>query len=214
MAHTQTVDAFTMQHLNAWLRDAVIYAPALDAVRDAMLAVVADDPDVIELGWPRVYDRADGWTVEQAIGARLKVFTSGPCVPVCELCKPERGDSTMSTKLDAFTRAYLHAAAFTDDPDPGQGEYPEPAIEDFDPGFLQSAIGDCARFQADHGSLFEGEEEHAGRDFWFTRNGHGCGFWDGDWPEDIGETLTRAAKQYNEVCGVFADGREFADVDE
>lgn len=26
-------------------------------------------------------------------------------------------------------------------------------------------------------------------DFWLTRNGHGCGFWDGDWPEH-GDELT------------------------
>jgi hypothetical protein len=29
-----------------------------------------------------------------------------------------------------------------------------------------------------------------GKDLWLTRNGHGSGFWDGDWPEVIGEKLT------------------------
>ena len=36
----------------------------------------------------------------------------------------------------------------------------------------------------------------AGHDFWLTRNGHGCGFWDGDWPELIGEKLTEASKDF------------------
>ena len=35
----------------------------------------------------------------------------------------------------------------------------------------------------------------AGHDFWLTRNGHGVGFWDGDWPEPFAEQLTEAAKR-------------------
>ena len=38
-----------------------------------------------------------------------------------------------------------------------------------------------------------------GHDFWLTRNGHGCGFWDGDWPEDAGEKLSKAARRFGEV---------------
>jgi hypothetical protein len=41
--------------------------------------------------------------------------------------------------------------------------------------------------------------EMGGHDFLLTRNGHGCGFWDGDWPEEAGERLTAAA----EKCGEF-----------
>ena len=37
-------------------------------------------------------------------------------------------------------------------------------------------------------------EEYAGHDFWLTRNGHGCGFWDGDWPEPTASTLDEASK--------------------
>ena len=43
--------------------------------------------------------------------------------------------------------------------------------------------------------------ETAGRDFWYTRQGHGCGFWDGDWrdgDDDIGDDLTTAAKTFGE----------------
>lgn len=39
---------------------------------------------------------------------------------------------------------------------------------------------------------------NAGHDFWLTRNGHGCGFWDRDLGE-IGDKLTEAAKKFGEV---------------
>jgi hypothetical protein len=32
-----------------------------------------------------------------------------------------------------------------------------------------------------------------------TRNGHGAGFWDGDWPQTVGQRLTKAAKIYGSV---------------
>lgn len=38
-----------------------------------------------------------------------------------------------------------------------------------------------------------------GQDFWLTRNGHGAGFWDGDWPDEIGTWLTEIARPYGEV---------------
>jgi hypothetical protein len=38
--------------------------------------------------------------------------------------------------------------------------------------------------------------EYAGHDFWLTRNGHGVGFWDGDWPEGIGQALDRIAGEF------------------
>lgn len=38
--------------------------------------------------------------------------------------------------------------------------------------------------------------EYAGHDAWLTRNGHGCGYFDGDWPRGIGEGLDKLAKQF------------------
>ncbi len=37
-----------------------------------------------------------------------------------------------------------------------------------------------------------GQDGRAGHDFWLTRNGHGAGFWDGDWPEPQATRLTAA----------------------
>jgi len=36
--------------------------------------------------------------------------------------------------------------------------------------------------------------EYAGHDFWLTSQGHGCGFWDGDWNEPASTILTEASK--------------------
>lgn len=41
--------------------------------------------------------------------------------------------------------------------------------------------------------------ESVGHDFWLTRNGHGAGFWDGDWPEPQASRLTEAAEAMGEV---------------
>jgi hypothetical protein len=38
----------------------------------------------------------------------------------------------------------------------------------------------------------------AGHDFWLTQNGHGAGFWDGDWPT-YGEQFTKLSKCYPEI---------------
>lgn len=38
-----------------------------------------------------------------------------------------------------------------------------------------------------------------GQDFWLTRNGHGAGFWDGDWDEPEATRLTNAAEAFGEV---------------
>ncbi len=49
--------------------------------------------------------------------------------------------------------------------------------------------------------------ERVGHDFWLTRQGHGAGFWDGDWPEEIGEKLTALAEQFGQVdCYACDDG--------
>ena len=41
-----------------------------------------------------------------------------------------------------------------------------------------------------------------GHDLWLTRNGHGTGFWDGDYDDDLGEKLTKISKDMGE-CNLF-----------
>jgi hypothetical protein len=47
--------------------------------------------------------------------------------------------------------------------------------------------------------MIAGRESDAGHDFALTRNGHGAGFWDGDWPEPAATELTKLSKEYGEV---------------
>lgn len=51
------------------------------------------------------------------------------------------------------------------------------------------------------------EYRSAGHDFFLTRNGHGAGFWDGDWGDD-GDTLTAAAKSFGESEPYVGDDGE------
>jgi hypothetical protein len=54
-----------------------------------------------------------------------------------------------------------------------------------------------------HHLLIDCDMEDAGSNFHYTRNGHGCGFWDGDWPEH-GDKLTELSKPFGEF--EFYDG--------
>jgi len=42
-------------------------------------------------------------------------------------------------------------------------------------------------------------------DLFLTRNGHGAGFWDGDWPEAEGKILRAAAKSFGESQPYIGD---------
>jgi len=70
---------------------------------------------------------------------------------------------------------------------------------------------DCAAFYAanaddlncEHASGPDfGPLGRAGHDFWLTRNHHGAGFWDGDWPEPQATRLTKAAHSFGE-CNLY-----------
>lgn len=106
--------------------------------------------------------------------------------------------------MDAFTSAYIECAlwASTDDSgDPLDLNYGE---GDIDPQTRDEMIADCKRFQdenSDDIATYEGIitcAEKAGDDFWLNRNGHGCGFWDGAWPEESGGRLDKASKAFGE----------------
>lgn len=105
----------------------------------------------------------------------------------------------METQLDAFTKAYLTAALWSESDDndiPLDDNY---SIADFDEHALNTAIVECQAFQAQCHQLLNGiPEEQAGHDFWLTRNGHGAGFWDRGLGE-IGDKLTEACKSFGEA---------------
>ena len=60
---------------------------------------------------------------------------------------------------------------------------------------------DCEKFfQANHEKWQSVDiaDDTAGHDFWLTRNGHGCGYWDGDYPEPQATEMTDASKVFGE----------------
>jgi len=123
-------------------------------------------------------------------------------------------------KLNKFTQAYIDCALWSSNDESNEsGGQPmdltyEP--EDISQDTLNWMITDCKKFQNDNAedivkrddTLKYTCEEYAGHDFWLTRNGHGAGFWDGDWPEKVGERLTKASKEYGE-CHLYVgdDGK-------
>lgn len=123
--------------------------------------------------------------------------------------------------LDEFLAAYIEAALWstTDDADDSGGQPLDRNFDDGDiaPETLARMRADCTEFLIHKlgGRLIEIAERleaegrwslpagadcsviaFAGHDFWLTRCGHGCGFWDGDWPSGIGEGLDRLAKEF------------------
>lgn len=87
---------------------------------------------------------------------------------------------------------------------------------DIAPEAMEKIVADCAKFQADNSQLLSDAiaagvkcgpnfdaTGRAGHDFWLTRNGHGAGFWDGDWADPFGDKLTDAAKSFGE-CSLYA----------
>jgi hypothetical protein len=114
--------------------------------------------------------------------------------------------------LDSFTRGYLECAEWCgidDSPDTDLLESNRVAFElsvspEWSPDAIAQAIEDCAAFQqANADDLAEADDDRAGHDFWLTRNRHGAGFWDGDYPEAIGRRLTDAAHAYGELSVWF-----------
>jgi len=74
---------------------------------------------------------------------------------------------------------------------------------------LKKFEADCAKFQTEYAKIVAPLDDsvlrsfppdsHIPHDFWLTRNRHGAGFWDGDYPKAIGETLTELAHSFGEV---------------
>jgi hypothetical protein len=59
-------------------------------------------------------------------------------------------------------------------------------------------LDDCAKFQAEQ-DLTGYSSRQAGHNFWFTRAGHGVGFWENDFgTEEQNDELTEVCKQLGE----------------
>lgn len=106
--------------------------------------------------------------------------------------------------VDHFTLAYIEALLWSTG-----DELDGKSIEDFHPDDLAKIKADCRAFCEQNGHLLVpanvrharsagSVSEMAGHDFALTRNGHGAGFWDGDWEEAVGGALTESSKAFGE----------------
>lgn len=109
--------------------------------------------------------------------------------------------------MPSFFTAYVQEALRTEtDNSTPSGGYPldknyTPA--QIAPESMARMMQDCEAFQAANKvDLAELDDEQAGRDFWLTRNGHGAGFWDGDYEEPIASRLTESAHSFGE-CSLY-----------
>ena len=120
---------------------------------------------------------------------------------------------TTNRFLDGFIDGYMDALAWSgtvsvpeDHPQFDEGCDPtaDRIDEPFAPSFLAQCRADCIDFLSDEVmAILEANDEvwdpgRAGHDFWLTRNGHGCGYWDRG-AGDAGETLSAAARVYGSV---------------
>ena len=108
----------------------------------------------------------------------------------------------MTYALDTIFKGYATAALWSscDENQPLDDDY---SIDDLSEECKKEMMKDCQDFidKIDNTGefLLNGLDlETSGHDFWLTRCGHGCGFWDGDYEEEIGEKLTAICKEMGE----------------
>lgn len=112
---------------------------------------------------------------------------------------------------------YLETALWAEtDNSTEEGGYPldkNYSFSDIDPESKAKAEKDCRAFSAKAGNLLKGlDASTVGHDFWLTRQGHGAGFWDGDYEESVGDALTELSKEFGEVyIYVGDDGKIYID---
>lgn len=82
-----------------------------------------------------------------------------------------------------------------------------PGFGDLAPAALPRIIADCNKFRDDAKivACIGDKDPQAGHDFWLTRNGHGAGFWDGDWPEPDATYLDARSATFGNVDSYVGD---------
>ena len=120
----------------------------------------------------------------------------------------------METKVNPFVASYIETALWSSSDDDGEplDSAKNCELELADETTARMAT-DCESFedQSDaivnvycetHSSYAPKNRETMAHDFWLTRNGHGCGFWDGDYPESLGRKLTDLTHSFSE-CDLY-----------
>jgi hypothetical protein len=123
---------------------------------------------------------------------------------------------------DSFVDQYLISALWSsnDESDESGGEPVDDhfSISDIDQKSIDQAKEVCDDFldkaseiftkldpDGQYGSVLDDAVAHK---FWLTRNGHGAGFWDGDYGKELGDALTKLSKEYGEANVMIDWGTE------
>lgn len=121
-------------------------------------------------------------------------------MPQFELDEEGKVNGLTFADCSGIFQGYIEAMFFTENaPGVSMVEWPEDTSElqegsipedagfgDIHPKTLEAMQMDCFNFEVKARALLEQayslgyDAKQAGRDFWFTRNGHGVGFWDRD----------------------------------
>jgi len=104
--------------------------------------------------------------------------------------------------LDSFTQGYVEAMFFTNTGTGDDGDMEHATVSDLSEEAWSNIIRSCEAFQEKAKTLLtlayarNYDAAQAGRDYWFTRNGHGVGFWDREQLEadSLGDELSDACR--------------------
>jgi hypothetical protein len=102
--------------------------------------------------------------------------------------------------LEEMMTGYLECALWSSPEDDG-GKHLDATfcVSDVSEEARSRAEADCSYFLSRTWAMAAKEDlGRVGHDLWLTRNGHGAGFWDGDYPEH-GDALTAVARGMGEI---------------
>ncbi|HYX21865.1 MAG TPA: hypothetical protein VFA98_13545 [Thermoanaerobaculia bacterium] len=168
--------------------------------------------DEVKKNIPLAEQGKHGWTKKDA--GELRVILRGleRFLETDYSGKHGRSASYSKGDLEDFFDAYVEAALWSsnDESDDSGGEPLDKnyGLSDLSRDTEKEMVADCKKFldKAWKDLVWAPKEirgypmiEMAGHDFWLTRNGHGAGFWDGDWPRELGQQLTKISKSFGET---------------
>lgn len=114
----------------------------------------------------------------------------------------------MTSTMSEFVRSYVETALWSSNDESGtpldDAKYADCELA---PETLARMTADCAKFEDAACKIINAADYVMGdfpvaHDFWLTRNHHGAGFWDGDYPEAISKQLTDLAHSYGQ-CDLY-----------
>ena len=122
----------------------------------------------------------------------------------------------LATGFRDFFHGYLETMFWSSTQDSGDPLERDFGFPDLAPEAHARAFADCLSFWLTHSPWITYEtrigstyghtvDALAGHDFWLTRNGHGAGFWDGDWADYPAERMDKASEAFAQQYAYVGD---------